>query len=197
MPRITKKKLSAKDEAKIGSVLVRTLNEWRRMPIPESTHPHNFRTLEDQKQYDDLKELILKFREKQKSWGGKKIRAFFKHFCDLTTICSMVYCIISELIREKKIKSYYSGAFAKKRSTNTEKAPRAYATPRPNELTSSTPSDVVQIDTMYVHKGQYRFLYLINATCINSKLSFLQVFKAHTANSLENLLKNVLRRAPF
>ena len=65
----------------------------------------------------------------------------------------MVCRIISELIREKNIKSYYSGTFAKKRTTDTEKAPRAYGTPLPDELTNSAPSDVVQIDTMYVHKG--------------------------------------------
>ena len=162
-----------------------------------SMPPHNLRTRKDQKQYDDLKELVLKLREKQKSWGGKKIHAFFKHFGDLTTSRSMVGRIISVLIREKKIKSTYSGIFAKKRTTDTEKAPRVYTTPLPNELTSSAPGDVVQIDTMCVHKGQNSFLYQINATCIYSKLSFSHVFEALTAKNVAYLLQKVLRRAPF
>ena len=196
-PETGRKKLSAEDAAKVVGVPVRTLYEWKRKPIPESTRPHNFRTRENQKEYDDLKELVLKLREKQNSWGGNKIHAFFKHFGNLTTSRSMVGRIISELIREKKIKSNYSETFAKKHTTNTKKAPRVYATPLSNELTSNAPGDIVQINTMYVHKGPNRFLYQINATCIYSKLSFSHVFEALTAKNAAYLLEKVLRRAPF
>ena len=88
--------------------------------------------------------------------------------------------MISELISEKKIKSYNSGTFAKERTSNTGKAPRVHATPRPDDLSSNAPGEVVQVDTMYVRAGPKRFLYHVNATCIYSKLSFANIFEAYT-----------------
>ncbi len=38
---------------------VRTLYEWKRMPIPESTLPHRERTRENRKQYDDQKKKFM------------------------------------------------------------------------------------------------------------------------------------------
>lgn len=49
-PETGRKKLSAEDAAKVVGVPVRTLYEWKRKPIPESTRPHNFRTRKNQKE---------------------------------------------------------------------------------------------------------------------------------------------------
>ena len=57
--------------------------------------------------------------------------------------------IISELICEKNIKSYYSGKFARKRGTG--KVPRKCAVVRPKDWKSNKPGEVVQIDTMYLN----------------------------------------------
>ena len=186
--------------AEIVGIPERTLYSWQKKPVPESTRPHNVRTRRNQEFYDKLKEQVLEIRKENESWGGMKIHARFEaidHGLDMVINRSMVCRIISELIREKKIKSYYSGKFAKPRSNEVETPPRHHAIPVPDKLRSYAPGDVVQVDTMYVRTPSNRFWYQVNATCIYSRLSFSHIFEAHTAANSAYLLEKMLRDAPF
>ncbi len=194
--RIRQSGRTAEDAAEQVGIPVRTLYAWKRKPIPESTRPHKVRTRENQEQYDEQKNKVYEFRKKFKSWGGKKLHTYMERL-GYEIKRSKVCRIISELIREKKIKSYYSGTFAKARDSNTGKAPRTYAIPLPELLISSWPGEVVQIDTLHFRVGPDRFLYIVNAICIYSKLAFSHVFEAHTAKNSAYLLKKLIRRAPF
>ena len=181
-----------KQNAETVAVLVgipsRTLYYWQKNPIPKSTRPHNVRTRQNRKLYDERKAEVLKLRKKFQSWGAKKLHKYMENLnidISFEKVCRM----ISELNSEKKIKSHYSGTFAKERTSNTGKAPRVQATPRPVELTSNALGEVVQVDTMYVRTGPKRFLYHVNATCIYSKLSYVNILEAHTAKNSAYLLK--------
>ena len=107
----------------------------------------------------------------------------------------MVCRIISELIREKKIKSYYSGTFAKPRGNEVEPPPRHHAIPLPDNLLSYALGDVVQVDAMYVRIPSNRFWNQVNTTCIYSRLSFSHIFEAHTAEISAYLLEKIFSRA--
>ena len=194
--RIRKSGSTAEEAAEQTGIPVRTLYEWKRKPIPGSTRPHHVRTRENQKQYEEQKTEVYKLRMKFRSWGGKKLQTYMEnlgHEIKVSKVCR----IISELIREKKIKSYYSGTFAKPRNSQTGKALRAYAIALPEGLRSFGPGEVVQIDTLYFRVGPNRYIYIVNAICIYSKLAFSHVFEAHTAKNSAYLLKKLIRRAPF
>ena len=78
--------------------------------VHESTRPHNVRTRREQEWYDRIKEQVLELREENKSWGGAKILAqlvVLDHGLNMAINRLMECRIISELIRENKIKSYY------------------------------------------------------------------------------------------
>ena len=185
--------MTAPAAAKIVGIPERTLYSWQKKPVPESTRPHNVRTRRNQECYDKLKQQVLKFRNENKSWGGMKIHARLEavdHGLDMAVNRSMVCRIISELIREKKIKSYYSGTFAMPRTNEVETPPRHHAVPLPEKLISYAPGDVVQVDTMYVRTPSNRFWYQVNAICIYSRLSFSHIFEAHTAKNSAYHLKN-------
>ncbi len=116
---LIKRGLTVKGAAKAIGIPYSTLNRWRKEPIPKSTRPHNVRSREDQSCYDKLKAIVLKIRKKWQAWGGAKIQRFL-HLQGITISCAMVCRMISELIREKKIKSYYGSKFAKKRSKSDQ-----------------------------------------------------------------------------
>ena len=188
--------MTAPAASKIVGIPDRTLYTWQKKPVPESTRPHNVRPRRNQECYDKLKKQVLKFRKKNKSWGGMKIHARFDGL-DQAINRSMVCRIISELTREKKIKSFYSGTFAKPRTNEVETPSRHHAIPLPDNLKSYAPGDVVQADTMYVRTPSNRFFYQVNAICIYSKLSFSHIFEAHTTKNSAYLLKKMLQNAPF
>ena len=64
---------TAAEAAKKVSIPVRTLYEWKRKPIPESTRPHNVRTRADQEWYEEIKQKVLKLRTKRPNWGRVKL----------------------------------------------------------------------------------------------------------------------------
>lgn len=189
--------LTAKGAAKVIGISYSTLNRWRKRPAPVSTRPHNVRSREDQFQYDQLKARVLSLRKKYSSWGGLKIHGYLV-LKGIKVSSAMVCRMISELIQEKEVKSYYSGKHAKKRS-KSDKSCRPHAIPRPKEgLASNSPGEVVQIDTLFKRVlGTNRFVYQINAVCCYSKLSYSHVFSSITAKNATYLLKKLLRRAPF
>ena len=135
--------------------------------------------------------------------GCTKIHARLEarnHGLNLAINGEMVCRIILELIREKKkIKSYNIGTFANPRSNKVEPPPppRHDAILLPDKLLSYAPSDVVQVDTMYVRTPTNRFWYLVNPICIYSKLSFSHIFEAHTAENSAYLLEKMLQDTPF
>ena len=136
-------------------VPVRTLYEWKKKPIPESTRPHNVRNRADQRRYKKLRKIVLKLRTKWPTWGRVKLYEFLKRR-GVNVYRSMVGRIISELIEEREVASYYSGKFARKRNNN--RSSRTHAAPRPKEgLPSTEPGGVVQIDTTYFNIGSNRF----------------------------------------
>ena len=70
---------SGREAAKEIGVPVRTLYEWKKKPVPESTCPHNFRKRKDKKEkYEDIKKsqdaildkLIKDIRNKSKKIEG-------------------------------------------------------------------------------------------------------------------------------
>ena len=150
---------TAENAAKKVGIPVRTLYEWKRKPIPESTRPHNTRTRADQRRYKKLRDLVLKLRTKWPTWGRDKLYEFLTRRG--VNVCrSMVGRIISELIKEREIASYFSGKFAKKRTSN--RPSRTHATPRPKEgLPSNEPGGVVQIDTTHHNIGSNRFIFVL------------------------------------
>lgn len=60
---------------------------------------------------------------------------------------SMVVRMISKLVDEGLVKSYF-GTLAKRRRTNP--SPRPYAESRHADIESNRPGDVVQLNTMFV-----------------------------------------------
>lgn len=186
---------TAERAAERVGVPVRTLYEWKKKPIPESTRPHNVRTRADQRRYKKLRNIVLKLRMKKPTWGRVKVHAVMER--DGVKVCrSMVGRIISELIEEREVASYFSGKFAKKRNTN--RSSRTHATPRPKEgLPSTEPGGVVQIDTTYYKLGSNRFIYQISGICTYSKLTVAHLFDAPNSENATYLLKKLLRRAPF
>ena len=155
--------MTAPAASKIVGIPDRTLYTWKKKPVHESTRPHNVRPRRNQECYDKLKKQVLKFRKENKSWGGMKIHARIDGL-DMAINRSMVCQIISELTREKKIKSFYSGAFAKPRTNEVETTPLHHAIPLPANLKSYAPGDVVQVDTMYVRTPSNQFFYQVNGT---------------------------------
>ena len=174
---------------------MRTLYEWKRKPIPESTRPHNVRNRADQRRYTKLRRVVLKLRTKWPTWGRDKLYEFLSRRG--VNVCrSMVGRIISELIREREVASCLSGKFAKKRNSN--RSSRTHATPRPKEgLPSNEPGGVFQIDTTYYNIGSNRFIYQISAICTYSKLTVAHLFDAPNAENATYLLRKLLRRVPF
>ena len=173
---------------------------WLQKQVPESTRPHKVRTRRNQEFYDKLKEQVLKLRKENKSWVGTKIHARFEardQGLDRAINRSMVCRVISELIREKKLKLYSSGIFAKPRGNEVEPPPSHHAIPLPDKLLSYAPSDVVQGDMMNVSTLSNRFWYQVNPTCIYSRLSFSHIFEAHTAGNSAYLLKKMLQDTPL
>ena len=186
---------TAENAAKKVGIPVRTLYSWEKKPIPESTRPHNVRTRADQRRYKNLRDRVLKLRLKHPTWGRVKLHAFMEK-SGVNVYRSMVGRIISELIKEREIASYFSGKFAKKRTSN--RPSRTHATPRPKEgLPSEEPGGVVQIDTTYYNIGSNRFIYQISAICTHSKLAVAHLFDAPNSKNATYLLKKLLRRAPF
>ncbi len=183
--------------AKVIGIPYSTLNRWRKQPEPKSTRPHTVRSREDQGLYDKLKEIVLSIRKKWQAWGGVKIQRFLK-LQGITASSAMICRMISELIREKQIKSYYGSKFAKKRS-KSDHSSRPHAIPRPEEgLPSETPGELVQIDTLFINvDGKNQFVYQINAICCYTKLTYCHTFRSISAKNARYLLKKLIRQAPF
>ena len=171
-----------------------TILRWKEDPRPRSTRPHTVRSKKDQKRYDLLKEKVFKIREENPSWGRIKIH-YEMLMLNFKISVSMVGRMICELIKEKRIKSYF-GSFT--RSRRPSHPPRDHAIPRPKGLKASKPGEIVQIDTMFV-PGELpgTYLFQVNATCRFSKWSCAEVFKNVTAKNAAILLKKVLAKAPF
>ena len=186
---------SGREAAKEIGIPVRTLYEWKKKPVPESTRPHNFRKRKDPERYAELKDKVLDFRNERKSWGRHKIQ-YLMTVANFSISVAMVGRMLSELIKEGLVKSYY-GTFAKPRRT-TPLPPRPYAEDRPENLESTQPGGVVQFDTMFVKNPKTKkYLYHINAICCFTRISFSLVFDKLTAHNASLLLKKVIRTAPF
>ena len=186
-------KKSGRQAAEDIGISVRTLYEWEKKPIPESNRPHNFCKREDPKRYAELRKKVLDFRRKQKSWGRSKIQ-YLMTLANHSISVAMVGRMLSELIQDGLIKSYF-GTCAKPRRT-TPLPPRPYAEERPKDLESTKPGGVVQIDTMFVKNPKTKkYVYHINAICCITRISFSKVFDTLSAHNASLLLEKVIRTA--
>ena len=71
--------------------------------------------------------------------------------------CTIAYNKNSKFLRNDRYKPYNCETVAKKRAPNTKNALPLYATALLDELTSSVPRHVVQIDTLYLSTLTKRF----------------------------------------
>ena len=104
-------KKSGRQVAKKISITARTLTEWEKKPVPESTRPHNFRKREAPERYAELREKVVDFRQELKSWGRNKIH-YLMTIANVSIRLAMVGRMLSELNKEGRVKSYF-GTLAK------------------------------------------------------------------------------------
>ena len=95
--------------------------------------------------------MVLQLREQFQSWGAMNLHKYME-VLNIDIIVQKVGRMISELISEKKIKSYYSGTFAKERSPKAAKAPSVYAT----RLSDDYPEVLLSLRERFIKANLFR-----------------------------------------
>lgn len=155
----------------------------------KSSRPHKMR----QRTWTGvLVQAVKRLREQYPRWGKAKLRVLIERE-GITASVSMVGRILSHLRRTGQLVEPLA---LRVRGAKKQRA-RAYARRKPKDYVAEKPGDIVQIDTKDVYPVPGVHLKHFTATDVICKWGVLEAHSRATARMAEEVLQELLKRAPF
>jgi transposase InsO family protein len=158
---------------------------------PKSTKPLKVRASCRTK---ELAEKVLSIRKKHPLFGKNKIMIILKREHEITISSSTVGRILSDLLRNNKIKraSFYTGKYEPKKRVFSGHAQRL-----PKGAKSQKPGDLIQVDHMTIKLDNGREVKHFQAICPITRYVVSRAYRNATSSRAASFLEFMIEQFPF